>query len=151
MSGAVLKLPRIINRALTLCVALTCLCVLPASACRAGSVRGAARTYLTYHRDGGLAAHPIDLVVRSDRRVSVRPSSRAYRLTVAEMRALRRDVARAHLRRLAERPPRAPLPDAYQYTISAEGVTVRAVDGSIPRSLEPLLARLSDLVRRASR
>jgi hypothetical protein len=104
---------------------------------------------VTYERSGGIAGRTVRLVVSRSRRVTGRPGGRSFLLTRTEYRRLAAAIRRADLPHLPARSrPNHPVADGFVYAVSADGRTVHAETGAVPRRLAPLLSRLAHLLGR---
>jgi hypothetical protein len=114
----------------------------PAAATTSGT-----HTLVSFHRTGGFAGREDHVVVRTDRRFTVRSKREAVRrgrLSRAGMRKLRRDLDRARI----DHPPAAPPPgcgDCFIYEIAYKGHRVKVTDGAIPERMRPAITRLTRL------
>ncbi len=129
------------------------LLVLAVAGCGGGS-GGASTTsdegvLVRYERRGGIAYTDVVTTVREDGRAT-RTGGAPFTLArdrLARLRRALRDADIAHLRSST-----TPVPaDGYEYTLSAEGHTVRFVQGELPRALVPVIALLDGRAYAAQR
>ena len=112
---------------------------------------GALSGPLTFERGGGLAGRRDRLVVQPDGRaaLTLRDTTRSFRLTDAELAKLQSDLDDADLGSLpADSTSERPVPDAFGYRVNYGGDTVTTDDAAMPEALRGLMARLGALVER---
>ena len=107
---------------------------------------------LRYVRDGGFAGDHDELVISPSghaRLTRQRGCDASFKLSKQELVGLAHTVAGAKLNKLepTSTSPK-PVPDAFQYTVSYAGHTVRTDDAAMPDSLAPLRQQLDLLVKK---
>lgn len=109
---------------------------------------------VVFTRVGGVAGLNDRLTIRADGTATVehgflfpRHPRVTVRLTGSERRALVADLERARFTRLAPRSATPPYPDAFQYTITYRGHTVRRSDADRPGALWAVIRRLTAILR----
>ena len=106
---------------------------------------------VTYERGGGIAGRRDRLVVQPDGKatLTIRDTPKSVTLTDQELDTLAGDLASTDLGALpADSTSQPPVPDAFGYRVSYDGATVTTDDGSMPKQLRGLVARLGGLVDR---
>ncbi|GAA2527594.1 protealysin inhibitor emfourin [Pilimelia columellifera] len=114
---------------------------------------GKEASLLSYHRTGGFAGFDDQLAVSTDGsyRLTRRQSGvRTGQLTAADLAEVRRASAAAKIATLPTTAPTTGMADGFSYVLTYQGATVKAVDGQVPATLEPLLSVLNEVITRYS-
>lgn len=132
--------------------AIACLVALAVAGCGDKKTEVRRDTDLVfYEKSGGLAGKTSSMSVDANGVAVLSPDSRKVRLRRAELKGLGRAIAKADVPSLPKLNRPRTVPDGFQYTVKAQGETVQAETGAIPRRLQPLLgelARVEGLARR---
>jgi hypothetical protein len=107
------------------------------------------KTLVTFHRSGGFAGFDDSVIVRRNRRITVRTrggAARHKRLSKASMRKLRQALKDGRF----DHPPPAGPPsgcaDCFVYTIKYGGHRVQLSEDRVPDRMRPAIDRLSRLI-----
>jgi hypothetical protein len=139
-------------------LATALVCLMAQGGCSSSAGKPAARPFaIAYSRDGGLAPSLRSLRVTPGRRAIVRASGTGdqsghlltarFRIGKAQVRRLRRALARARFRTIETPAPGSPAcADCYVYRIRYRGHSVALNDAQVPDPLRPVIGRIEALI-----